>query len=75
MGRRHASGHLSPLRNENIAYAMDQKLFQIPEIGLDLPVEFHREICGNGSLHGPMDLGWAHPELNRQAVVGPGLIT
>jgi len=54
---------------------MDQKLFQIPEIGLDKPVELYRKIGGNGSFDGAMDFGRTHAEFNRQAIVGPGLVT
>ncbi len=50
---------------------MDQKLFQISEIGLYTPIEINSEISGNCPFDGPVNLGWAHPELKRQATVGP----
>lgn len=59
MGRWHAHGQLSPLRNEGIADAMDKKLLKVPENRLDMPVDLHREIGGNGSLDGAVDFGRA----------------
>ncbi len=75
MGGRHAPGHLSSLRNKCIADTVDQKLFQIPEVWLDNPVDMYSELCLKYAFDSSMDLGWAHAQFDGQAIIRPGLVT
>ena len=75
MSGQHATAHLAPLGDEDVAKPVNQKFFQIPDIG-DYPSLFLQgQIRCHSALYCRMDLRRAHTQVNGQAIVGPLLLT